>query len=457
MSRQKIVDELDGFEFEDLMVDIFRKMGYQNVRQTTRTSDEGRDILMENITDGRRHGVVVECKHTDSVGRPVIQKLHSATATYEFTGPKRGIVVTTGQFTEQAEEYATKLWRQGDKYPVELIDGDDLREIGEQVGLDLYNGRIEILCGQTLPPIKPTGEVDTPLENIIQTISNISPSELPTPQKHCDLIPTVTIDATINATEQTSVGVIYNVFQHEQVVLDAAHPQPAEFAPPIQQLVTQNRNRAIPLGEVPFKSYFDSVNKRRYQQTETEYKNWAISHLQNKYTQTVSYVGNNNVRYTKTCTPNQNEIMVSSVQPVYVPLISYQVELGQYTYIFEYGSAAPEKCVARDDFHQCVHCGLSGQDHDYVYCSNCGSINCTSHIKTERLEEKPVCIGCAVTERFFFKRRYFYTEENREQFRENYREMPFHKKIQENLELVSAIALGLCLLFLIAGWNFGII
>ena len=94
-----VLDELSGFEFEDVMEDVFRNLGYENVRQAERTADEGRDILMEEVVDGTRRGIVVECKHTGTVGRPVVQKLHSAIATFEFDGPKRGMVVTTGRFT----------------------------------------------------------------------------------------------------------------------------------------------------------------------------------------------------------------------------------------------------------------------------------------------------------------------------------------------------------------------
>jgi len=104
MSKAALLDDLSGFEFEDLMEDVFRNLGYENVRQARRTADEGRDILMEEVVDGRRRAIVVECKHTDSVGRPVVQKLHSAVSTFDFDGPKRGMVVTTGTFTSPARE-----------------------------------------------------------------------------------------------------------------------------------------------------------------------------------------------------------------------------------------------------------------------------------------------------------------------------------------------------------------
>ena len=145
-----ILDDLAGFEFEDVTEDVFRNLGYENVRQAERTADEGRDILMEEVADGTRRGVVVECKHTGTVGRPVVQKLNSAIATFEFDGPKRGMVVTTGRFTAPATEYAERLRETDEPYTIELVDGDDPREIADEVGLNLYNGRIEILWDETL-------------------------------------------------------------------------------------------------------------------------------------------------------------------------------------------------------------------------------------------------------------------------------------------------------------------
>jgi len=44
--------------------DVFRNLGYENVRQADRTADEGRDVLMEEVVDGTRRAIIVECKHT---------------------------------------------------------------------------------------------------------------------------------------------------------------------------------------------------------------------------------------------------------------------------------------------------------------------------------------------------------------------------------------------------------
>ena len=36
-----VLDNFSGFEFEDLMEDVFRNLGYENVRQVAKTADEG--------------------------------------------------------------------------------------------------------------------------------------------------------------------------------------------------------------------------------------------------------------------------------------------------------------------------------------------------------------------------------------------------------------------------------
>jgi restriction endonuclease Mrr len=104
-----------------------------------------------------------------------------------------------------------------------------------------------------------------------------------------------------------------------------------------------------------------------------------------------------------------------------------------------------------------VHCETSDIDQGYTYCENCGSINCSSHIKIERLEGTPVCTGCAVTERFALKTKYFYDESNLETFREKYEQMSIHEKAMENKPLTGGSILAVLLLILGALLVFGIV
>jgi restriction endonuclease Mrr len=441
-----VLDDLSGFEFEDLMEDVFRNLGYENVRQASRTADEGRDVLMEEVVDGTRRAVIVECKHTDTVGRPVVQKLHSATATFDFDGPKRGIAVTTGRFTTPAQEYSNRLRENGDPHPIKLLDGQDLREIADEIGLDLYNGRIEILCEETLRPYDPAASVSAPVTAAFRDIENIAAADLPSPQSRMTFRPVVAITADTNAIFETSVGVIHRINDRTHVVVhaDRGYPEVADDA--VATLVAENLYATVTLDADRFQDVFDTVDERRFGQTQTEYKEWAVDRLRKYHTTSVTYTGDNNVTYTKTCEPNLSDISVQSIEPVYLPEVRQTTALGDYSYPYEYYAAGPSRVTIEDGIHRCVHCDTSGAGTEYTYCVNCGAIACDSHIKTERLEQAPVCTGCAVTERFALKTKYFYNEENVETFRDEYAQMPIHEKAIENTPLVGAVVVVTLLL-----------
>jgi restriction endonuclease Mrr len=448
-----VLDDLSGFEFEDVMEDVFRNLGYENVRQASRTADEGRDIIMEETVDGQGRAVIVECKHTESVGRPVVQKLHSAVATYEFDGPKRGLVATTGRFTGPATEYTEQLRATDDPYPIELLDGTDLRELADDIGLDLYNGRIEILCEETLRPYDPTRGPGGAVEDAFSDVENIDVTELPDPELWINVQPTVTVRAAVDATFETGAGLIHQIREREQVVVEAARGSPELAAGPLAELVRSNLDQRVELDD-NLPELVTEQSRQRFGQTETEYKDWTVERLQRKHTSTVQYTGDNNVTYTKECKPNQSEISVESITPVYVPRIRASVELGQYTYPYEYYAAGPSRYTVDDGIHRCQQCAES-DERPYTYCENCNSINCPEHTKTERLTGEPICTGCAVTERFFYSRKYFYDESNLETFRAEYESMPLQKKLRENPPLlagiVGAVVLGLFVLLSVGG------
>ena len=441
-----ILDDLSGFEFEDLMEDVFRNLGYENVRQAAKTADEGRDVVMEEVVDGTRRAIVVECKHTATVGRPVIQKLHSAIATFDFAGPKRGIVVTTGRFTTPAREYAASLQENGDPYPIRLLDGTDFREIADDIGLDLYNGRIEILCDEALRPYDHATDATAPVTAAFRDIENIDATALPDPHSAVAFRPVVTITAKTDAVFETSVGVVHRINDRTQFVVNADRGNPSVAPAGVTELIQENRHATVPVDDDRFDSVFGSVTKHRFGQTQTEYKEWAVETLQARKTTTVKYTGGNNVTYTKTCEPKRSDISVQSIDAVYLPEIRHTTDLREYSYPLEYYAAGPSRVTLTDGIHDCVHCEATGNE-DYTYCDNCGAIACSTHIKTERLEEEPVCTGCAVTERFALNSKYFYDTANRDAFRDQYAAMPFHEKALENKPLVGGALIVTTLLF----------
>jgi restriction endonuclease Mrr len=366
------------------------------------------------------------------------------------------MVVTTGRFTKPAKGYVEDLEQNNDPHPIELINGEDLREIADNVGLDLYNGRIEILCEETLRPYDPAASVTAPIEEAIGDVQNIDATDLPTPHAAVTFQPVVEVTAETNAVFETSVGVIHQINQRTQFIIHADRGSPRVADRDVADLVSENIHATVDLEDDSVREPFDEISDQRFGQTETEYKDWAIGRLQTAQTTTVTYTGDNNVTYNKTCEPNRSDISIQSIEPVYLPEVRQTTDLGEYTYPYEYYTAGPSRVTTEDGFHRCVHCETVGGD-DYTYCENCGAIACEDHIKTERLTDEPVCTGCAVTGRFAFKTKYFYDKKNLEAFREEYAAMGPHQKAMENpvlaggVSLVGLLIVGLGLLVLTGG------
>ena len=130
MARETVhLDRLDGFEFEKLCERILSRLLHSSsVERIGGVADRGRDLLIRG--DG---GVtVVECKHymSATVGRPVIQKLHSACIT---SGASKGIVITTGKYSKSAREEAAAI----SDIRMELWDMGRLASAADSAGIAL--------------------------------------------------------------------------------------------------------------------------------------------------------------------------------------------------------------------------------------------------------------------------------------------------------------------------------
>ena len=437
-----ILDGLSGFEFEEVMVEVFRGLGYERVRQAARTADEGRDVLMEEVHEGTRRAIVVECKHTATVGRPVVQKLHSAVATYPYEGPTRGMVATTGRFTGPAEEYASRLRATDDPNPVELLDGEDLRALADRIGLDLYNGRVEILCEELLHPATPTGAIEGPLEAAFEAVEHIELADRPAPESTLTLRPVVAVSAATDAVFETSVGVIHRITDRSQLLVSADRGGPALAERPVATLVAQNLDATVTVGESPLEARVGAVERRRFGQTRSAYAEWIVDQLREYHTTTVSYTGDNNVTYEKTCEPSPSDIAIERLEPRYLPAISQTVELGEYSHALTHVAAGDDIAILEDGIRRCVHCATAGEAGTYSFCPNCGAIACATHSETEALGGEPVCTGCAVTTWALLKRRYFYDREDREQFQAELAAMGPWATATENVRIAIASLLG---------------
>jgi restriction system protein len=93
------LQKMDPGEFELLVCDLFRRMGYQ-VEQTPLSGDSGIDGYL------RKDGIlsILQCKRVKgSVGEPILRDLFG---TMHATGAKKGVVVTTGKVSMKALKWS---------------------------------------------------------------------------------------------------------------------------------------------------------------------------------------------------------------------------------------------------------------------------------------------------------------------------------------------------------------
>ena len=128
MSNVIFLDQLDGAGFEELSKKIFERQYRTNVIRTPLVGDGGKDLI---INDSGRI-IYVECKHylnSSVIGRPIVQKLHSAMIT---DNADRGIIITSGTFSSEAVHYISD-----NNLPIELIDHDAMCILASRNGIEL--------------------------------------------------------------------------------------------------------------------------------------------------------------------------------------------------------------------------------------------------------------------------------------------------------------------------------
>ena len=110
-------DQMDGHSFEQFCAKILRENGFESVRVTQGSGDQGIDIIA--FKDGIKYGIQCKCYSSD-IGNKAVQEVFAGKTFYEC---HVGVVLTNQHFTKAAVELAKKngilLWDR--KKLVELI------------------------------------------------------------------------------------------------------------------------------------------------------------------------------------------------------------------------------------------------------------------------------------------------------------------------------------------------
>ncbi len=123
IAKHECFRDNDPDAFEEWILKALNILNYKDIRVTLAHDDGGKDVVCRDKNGDK---VYVECNlwkpenFEEKIGRPVVQKLAGAMLA---DGVKKGLVITTAAFTEEARQYVSKLPKD---YEIKLLDGDEL-------------------------------------------------------------------------------------------------------------------------------------------------------------------------------------------------------------------------------------------------------------------------------------------------------------------------------------------
>ncbi|AGN25431.1 hypothetical protein A3206_03955 [Candidatus Methanomassiliicoccus intestinalis] len=389
------LNTLSGGNFEVLCQDIFLQYYKVPVENMPLVNDKGRDLIIHS-PDG---DIFVECKHHphNPIGRPVVQKLHSAMITENVS---KGIIVTTGYFSKDAVNHVNI-----NNLPIDLIDRDRLKEIAYGVGYSLLLSESDDKSGsmQYIPP--ESGEIfkdhlSSFISRTLLSYPNSISSELAIEEKKSVLVPFYKVEYDVNATFSTSVGLI-----HTEKCSDTLYLRQQDLS-----LCDSSFSQCFPASS--FKSYdpvadMTCVDQSGPAPTMNELTKTAYEYIINKHTRSVSYDGRNNQSYTKTCAPSKKDILIKDVTHVYIPYSDIEFLLHDRKRKMSLAENHTSSFfVLNENFLNCEIC--NSKISSGMLCNDCGAVVHVSKKKSHGLKcsfcDKTVCISCSQ----YFKKYLFF-------------------------------------------------
>ena len=404
------LDEVEGgFEFQELCADIFRRLGWGSV-ETFTTQDKGRDIGIAT-PEGQ---IVVECKHQpgSTVGRPVVQKLHSATISF---GGIKGIVVTSGRFSDEAIEHARGLSR---TTPIELVGWHELRKLAHKAGIALHRsaeGASPVIYGyrtdaaamrqDTLDSL--AGYQSRPRK--IGDIAGVG-------RWSCDPVFAYRVKYDLVQTFRSSTYTLKEIKKHGHVIMiDASGSRMAggEIHDFVSRAPLADISRIVSEGGmgdgVDTAEMADSFGIPRHEVSRIA-EDMAIR----DNTSVVKYRGKNNVTYKKLCTPSRKSVRIVDIRQVVIATYAVRVSvLGREITRKVINNTESTRFV--DGGIPCTTCGRrigAGARRGGQACNACGRLTHARRMFRScgfscKACSKTVCPACTVTTRrlVLFKRR----------------------------------------------------
>lgn len=393
------LDEMGGFEFQRFVAHLFEQLGFGKTKKIRRVRDAGRDVLLQSPDGGL---IVVECKHhpKGTIGRPVVQKLHSAVITAQA---KKGFVVTTGRFSRAAAEYAKGLGSL-----IELVDSRILYDMAKRAGIKLLKKGERTAIYHVIPSSQELIE-----QILIQHIIDDAVSHPNTPDQLAKItvtkthfIPTYHLEYSLHQNFSTTVGVIHSVNVDEGHILISG--QDGHFLR--SELVRMLTPSSMDESWYPQKQ--EKVSSGRFKLGYSYAKRGGTKHIQEYHTETVGYYGLNNVYYTKRCVPNASSILIRSITQVYLPILTVSCDILKRQHKLSLCGNRMEVEIL-DHSAKCGICEICGKklEGGRLLCNSCGRIvhapSFMGHAYLCEICGKTICKECTYWTRkyLFFKKK----------------------------------------------------
>lgn len=393
---------IDGFEFEKVCKNIFSNLNYGEIEQTPLVGDKGKDLII-HTTQGN---ILVECKHQpkSAIGRPIIQKIHSAVISENAI---KGIVITTGTFSKDAIEHAKTL-----KPQVELVDEGILIDLAVKAGYELVTS-----SGKGTIYTYPIGNnqliennVSKYLEKILESKPNKIRNLIKIKNRKIQLRPEYYIKYLINAKFFTSVGCIHSVQDEGFFFIDGITGGINDYLSNYFFHVSANKLE---------REVIKTTRTHPFKVLSGYAKEIATKFVIEKYTIKKSYIGGNNQNYTKLCKPKKKDIIILDISQVYLPENNLDFYLNRkHRNLNMVDNGTSNFYVINQNFLVCEICGIALNErgilcndcgnisHDMYssykshgfYCKDCGKSicrNCTSYYRKYLIFKNNVCNVCA--------------------------------------------------------------
>lgn len=365
------LDGLSGFEFEGVCAAVFRSLGYR-VQESTASGDFGRDLI---LTDTSGDITVVECKHqAGTVGRPVVQKLHSAALT---AGASRAMLISTGGFSNQAIEYAESLT----DIRIELVDRCGFEALAARAGFS-QDG---IHAGALLA-VAPTPLLTLRLKRFSVNRLKCDPQFLDRSLTilHREAIPRAVLRVrySIQVDFVTSAGLIHEINVPEaMLVLDARSFQPLDEVE--QTIITTahaiagSQHPESAEAEISPEPFMDPAKLQQARKRIPLSLHSVLSNIRFKicelYITVVHYRGRNNVTYSKVCAPTPKDVDVLAIEPLIVPHQIVTVGVKNARYNFALLDNPSDSHVINENLTLCTACNK--RNGAMQLCLDCGLVS----------------------------------------------------------------------------------